>query len=211
MDIFQLRHEYLQKSLGRNDLCDSPFDQFQNWFDEALKADILEPNAMALASASTCGTPSCRMVLMKNFDSSGIFFFTNLYSRKGVELTTNPRAAVTFWWKELDRQVHVQGSVETVSREYSKYYFSQRPKPSQIGTRSSRQGETIPSRQFLKDEHDRLAALYADTEVPLPADWGGFKIVPHQFEFWQGRENRIHDRFCYVLQDGEWKIARLSP
>lgn len=189
----------------------SPFLQFSLWFEEALNAEVVEPNAMALATATLQGTPSCRMVLMKAVDETGFTFFTNIYSKKGQELTANPQASATFWWKELERQVLISGTAAPVPKEEARAYFAKRPHTSQLGTRTSRQDEAVPSREFLEKEYQRLEGLYKNQPVPLPADWGGFKIIPRRFEFWQGRTGRLHDRFSYTLTKDEWVVERLSP
>lgn len=211
MDIQHLRLEYSSKPLTEDSLKTNPIEQFSIWFEEALKSTIIEPNALALATVSAKGFPSCRMVLMKAFDISGIVFFSNIYSRKGIEISTNPTVSALFWWKELERQVRIEGRVEVLPAAEAASYFSKRPKLSQLGTRSSRQSEKIPSREYLEKEYHRLEELYKQDEIPAPQDWGGFRIIPHYYEFWQGRENRLHDRLCYVKTMDFWRIERLSP
>ena len=211
MDIHHLRQEYLQRALAREDLLASPYAQFDLWFQEALKAQVTEPNGMALATATLAGVPSCRLVLMKAFDEKGVIFFTNIYSRKAQDLALNPQAAATFWWKELERQVHIAGSVTALDQAEARAYFAERPRTSQLGTRSSRQSEKIPSREFVEKERQRLDRLYSGLEVPMPADWGGYRLHPQKFEFWQGRACRLHDRFIYLAAADGWTIDRLSP
>lgn len=211
MDISQLRQEYLLRGLSSKDLNASPFTQFLQWFEESVKAGIREANAFSLATSTLEGTPSCRLVLMKGFDSSGLLFFSNIYSCKSRQLAINPQAAAVFWWKELERQVLIRGRVERLTAAAASGYFSKRPRKSQLGARASRQSEAIPCRDFLKKEYKRLDALYKNCQVPVPQDWGGFKIIPHYFEFWQGRASRLHDRFCYTPLADAWEIKRLSP
>lgn len=211
MEAKNLRREYLKKRLSRGELKESPFDQFRKWFVDALEEQIIEVNAMTLATASISGKPSCRMVLMKHFDESGLYFFTSYESRKARELKENPQAAALFFWEELERQVIVEGNVEVVSREISQAYFSKRPRGSQLGAWASHQDSVIPSREHLEQEYTRLEESYKAQEIPLPPFWGGFKLIPNRFEFWQGREDRLHDRFSYTQENNLWKIERLSP
>lgn len=211
MDLYNLRHEYHQAELSRKSLHTSPFSQFEKWMEEALKAGVIEANAMALATADRHGKPFCRMVLMKAFDTTGLTFFTNLTSSKGQQLHYNPQAAVVFWWKELERQVRVEGDIQEVCRRDVQMYFSRRPRASQLATKASRQSQVIPSRHFLEEEVARLQKVYENAEVPLPEEWGGFKLIPTRFEFWQGRAERMSDRFSYALINEVWQIDRLSP
>lgn len=211
MDEKNLRKEYLKKKLSRNELKASPFDQFRKWFADALEEQVIEVNAFALATATVEGKPSCRMVLMKHFDESGIIFFTNYASRKAHEVTENPQASALFFWKELERQIAIEGKVEPVSEEESKAYFSKRPRGSQLSTWASHQSTEIPSRDYLEQKYVYFDNLYKDQEVPLPHFWGGFRLIPYRFEFWQGRQDRLHDRFSYVEENQVWKISRVSP
>ena len=211
MNIENLRRDYRQKSLRRTDLSPDPLIQFQQWIKEAIQADIIEPNAMVLATAALDGKPSCRTVLMKNFDEQGIIFFTNYQSRKALEMTKNPHAVGLFLWKELERQLTVEGVVERVNEEEAKAYFAKRPKKSQLGTWASKQDAVIASRDILEAEYKHYENLYKDQEIPLPPTWGGFRIKPTSYEFWQGRESRLHDRFRYKLDNGMWMIDRISP
>lgn len=206
-----LRREYSARPLRKEHLDPDPFKQFLFWLDEAIAAQAIEPNAFALATASANGTPSCRMVLMKNFDLQGITFFTHRTSRKAKELTENPQATALFFWEKLERQVIIEGVVQEVSRGECISYFSKRPRGSQLGTAASKQDAPIPSRDVLEAAYSALETQYQGKEIPCPETWIGFKIVPHTFEFWEGRVNRLHDRFRYTPDEGRWLISRLSP
>lgn len=205
------RKEYENRSLHRCDLAADPIEQFQLWLTEAINAEVIEPNAMNLATASPDGRPSCRMVLLKDITSEGIFFFTNYESRKANELGANPYASATFWWKELERQVIVEGPVHKTSRETSALFFSKRPRRSQISALISSQDKKVESRQILEEAFTAADERYKGKEIPLPEFWGGFCLVPQRYEFWQGRPDRLHDRFAYTAEGSEWKIQRLSP
>lgn len=188
-----------------------PFRQFGTWFAEAQAAGIEEANAMTIATASPDGIPSARTVLLKGFGEEGFAFYTNYESQKGRDLLDNPRAALLFYWKELERQVRLTGPIKRMSREETERYFRSRPIGSQIGALVSRQSQVVPSRATLEDEFARLEAEYAGKTVPLPDYWGGFRLRPTSFEFWQGRPNRLHDRLRYRPDAGSWRIERLSP
>ncbi|HEX3272233.1 MAG TPA: pyridoxamine 5'-phosphate oxidase [Ktedonobacterales bacterium] len=212
MNLDDLRREYTQRGLREEDLALDPFMQFGAWFDEVAQADIREPNAMTLATATPDGRPSARMVLLKGVDARGFTFFTNYESRKGGELDANPRAALVFFWVQLERQVRVEGRVERVSDEESDAYFASRPEGSQVGAWASKQSAVLPDRGPLEARYEELRAQYEGHEVPRPPFWGGFRVVPETVEFWQGRVNRLHDRLRYRRQgDGSWVIERLSP
>ena len=210
-ELASLRREYLVKGLNEKELNQDPFKQFQRWLDEALKAPILEPTAMTLATSNRDGKPSARMVLLKNVDARGFVFFTNYESRKGEELLQNPNAALLFFWDALERQVRVEGMVEHTTEEESHQYFNQRPFASRIAATISHQSAVVSSRDQLEKKFHELAAMLKDKEIPVPKFWGGFRVVPRLFEFWQGRENRLHDRFRYSKQESRWTIERLSP
>jgi pyridoxamine 5'-phosphate oxidase len=199
--------------LVERDLDRSPFRQFHRWMGDALAADLVLPNAMTLATATPDAMPSARMVLLKGLDEHGFVFFTNYESRKGRELDTNPRAALVFHWSQLERQVRVVGEVERVTPEESAEYFETRPMGSKLGAWASRQSEVIDDRLELEQRVSELADEYRDHPVPLPPHWGGYRIIPTEIEFWQGRSDRLHDRFCYRRSSvGEvWTIVRLSP
>lgn len=211
MDISKLRHEYRKRPLLKSHLNTSPFEQFRLWFEEAEEADLLEPNAMILSTASNEGTPSARTVLLKGFgEREGFKFYTNYESRKAKELK-NGKGCLLFPWIEISRQVIVEGRAEKLSRELSSTYFHQRPRQSQLGAWASEQDKPIPSRESLDHAYLEKEREFEGQEIPLPPHWGGFALFPHRFEFWQGREKRLHDRFCYTLIDGAWVIERLSP
>lgn len=221
MDMQDFRRDYHFTSLNIEDLKPNPFDQFQSWFDAALKASVIEPNAMTLATVSKEGKPSCRTVLMKKFDASGVVYFTNLNSRKAKEVKETPFATALFYWKELERQIIIEGTVEEVDRQEVEVYFSTRPKGSQLSAWASLQGQIISSRQVLEDAYNAVEKQYQDQPIPTPPSWGGFRIRPNRFEFWQGRPDRLHDRFQYVPSPSDrfhyisgpsgWTIERLSP
>jgi pyridoxamine 5'-phosphate oxidase len=212
MNLDDLRREYTQRGLREEDLAPDPFIQFGVWFDEVAQADIREPNAMTLATATPDGRPSARMVLLKGADARGFNFFTNYESRKGNELTANPRAALVFFWVQLERQVRVEGHVERLSSEESDAYFASRPEGSQLGAWASQQSAVLPGRGPLEARYEELRAQYEGHEAPRPPFWGGYRVVPETVEFWQGRVNRLHDRLRYRRQsDGSWVIERLSP
>jgi pyridoxamine 5'-phosphate oxidase len=210
-ELARLRKEYLLRGLSEEELDANPFTQFRRWFQEALDAPLLEPTAMTLATATKDGRPSARMVLLKHVDERGFIFFTNYASRKGEELLENPRAALLFYWDALERQVRVEGEVERTSRELSQEYFASRPFASRIAATISQQSSVIAGRKELEQRFRELAEQYNGKEVPLPPFWGGFRLIPQTFEFWQGRENRLHDRLRYSKQGHAWKIERLSP
>ncbi|MCS6842156.1 MAG: pyridoxamine 5'-phosphate oxidase [Roseiflexus sp.] len=211
MSIADLRKEYTRHGLSESDIDPDPLVQFQRWFDQAVESGLIEPNAMTLATATPDGRPSARMVLLKGVDNGGFVFFTNYESRKGVELTMNPWAALVFYWPELERQVRVEGRVERISPEESDAYFASRPNGSRIGAWASRQSSVIGSRAELEQRVAELERLYANREIPRPPFWGGFRVIPDAIEFWQGRPNRLHDRLRYRRDAGRWIIERLSP
>ncbi len=209
-----LRMEYRQASLGRADVADDPFRQFHTWFSEAQDSGIQEPNAMTLATVDAAtGQPSSRIVLLKGLDETGFTFFTNYESRKGRDLAGQPKAAAGFFWKELERQVNIRGTVERVTREESTAYFHSRPRSSQLGAHASAQSRVITGRTWLEEQFHRLGEKWPEgTEIPLPDTWGGYRLIPEVMEFWQGRPSRLHDRICYTREtDGGWRIDRLSP
>lgn len=209
--LADLRREYSSHSLNENDVERDPFVQFQRWLQEAITAELLEPNAMALATSTPSGKPSARIVLLKGFDERGLVFFTNYASRKAEELKENPHAALLFFWAGLERQVRIEGIVEKITHTESEEYFATRPLESRIGAWASKQSAVIESRAALQEKFDELRAHFANQEIPLPPFWGGFRLAPLMFEFWQGRENRLHDRIRYNKQDSRWIIERLSP
>ena len=206
------RREYTKAGLRRADLLADPIAQFEKWFHEAMQAQVNEPNAVTLATADKAGRPSSRTVLLKGVDARGFAFFTNYESRKGRELTENPHAAITAYWREVERQVCICGAVTKVSREESEKYFKSRPHGSQLAAWVSQQGEVISGREFLEKSLMEIKTKYPGEEIPLPPYWGGYIIAPVSIEFWQGRPSRLHDRFHYAKQsNGSWLIERLSP
>lgn len=212
VSVADLRREYTRYGLRESDVLETPVAQFRVWFEQVLAADLLEPNAMTLATAEPSGIPSARIVLLKGFDERGFVFFTNYSSAKGQQLETNPRAALVFFWPELERQVRIGGDVEKTSREESETYFRSRPRESQIGAHVSRQGQIISGREELEARRQELDQRFEGKEVPLPSYWGGYRLRPVSVEFWQGRPSRLHDRLRYTLQPkGGWKLERLCP
>jgi pyridoxamine 5'-phosphate oxidase len=206
-----LRREYTRQALLENDVLPDPIEQFARWFAEATGAEVPEPNAMVLATADASGAPSARVVLLKGFDARGFVFFTNYQSRKGQQLAANPRAALVFFWESLERQVQIEGRVEKVSRAESQAYFHSRPLGSQVGAWVSHQSRVIASREALDQREAELMERYAHGVVPLPDYWGGYRLIPHRIEFWQGRPSRLHDRLEYVRDGEKWTLRRLSP
>ena len=212
MDANGLRREYNTVGLSEDDLAEGPFEQFEQWFQQAVDAKIDLPDAMTLATATRDGLPSARIVLLRGFDERGLVFYTDYQSQKGQELAENPNAALVIYWRELDRQIRIAGTVNTVSREESEKYFQSRPVSSQLAALASKQGEVISNRQELECRYKQLMETYRQREIPLPPYWGGFRLSPDWFEFWQGRPNRLHDRLRYTHRPGEsWKIERLLP
>jgi len=210
-DVAALRIEYESLGLSRADMSADPFDQFNEWFEGAVAAGINQPNAFVLATASPDGAPSARAVLMKDMSADGLVFYTNTTSRKGRELADNPRAAACFVWMDLHRQVRLEGPVESVDAVTADAYFRSRPVGSRLAAAASPQSTVVERRSLLDDRWAELAAAHPDGDVPRPDWWGGFRIVPDTFEFWQGRPNRFHDRIRYRRQDTAWILERLAP
>jgi pyridoxamine 5'-phosphate oxidase len=206
-----MRQEYLTRSLLEGEVEADPFRQFQAWFEEAHALSVYEPNAMALATADAEGRPSVRMVLLKGVDERGLSFFTNLSSRKAREIAANPRAALTFWWGPMERQVRFEGTIEGVSEAEADAYFATRPRGAQIGAWASAQSSTIAGREVLEAAVAELEARYGEGDVPRPPVWGGYRLLPEVVEFWQGRGDRLHDRLLYSREGDAWRIARLAP
>jgi pyridoxamine 5'-phosphate oxidase len=213
LDIARLRKEYTLHGLHRQDLLPDPIQQFEVWFKESVgSAGDREPNAMTLATADREGHPSVRVVLLKGFDERGFVFFTNYESRKGQHLAQNPRAALNFHWPWLERQIQIEGNVSRVSREESQTYFDKRPLKSRLSAIISPQSSPVSSRTELEQRLEEVSRQYPDGNPPAPEFWGGYRVFPERMEFWQGRENRLHDRFLYTLTlDGSWRIERLGP
>ena len=211
-NVADLRKDYQLQGLSETDADLNPFKQFQIWFDQALAAQLPEPNAMTVATVTKSGNPRARVVLLKNFDERGFVFYTNYHSHKGQELADNPQAAIAFWWAELERQVRIEGRVLKVSDRESDEYFHSRPFNSRLGAWASEQSQVIESREVLEQRLQDLKTKYENQDIPRPPHWGGFRVIPTAIEFWQGRPSRLHDRLLYsLLDDGSWQIERLSP
>ncbi len=206
-----LRREYAGAPLNGESVDPNPISQFAHWFEQALSAELVDPNAMTLATASSDAVPSARIVLLKGFDERGFRFYTNYESRKGRELAENPRAALCIYWRALSRQVRMEGTVEKLTRKESSNYFRQRPRPSQIGAWASEQSERVDSREDLDERFEQYRRQFEGEEVPLPDRWGGYVLNPGSIEFWQGREKRMHDRLLYRREEPGWEIIRLAP
>lgn len=209
--IADLRREYASRALGEDQADADPIRQFTTWFDEAANAQILDVNAMTLATTTADGDPDARIVLLKGFDDDGFVFFTNYGSAKGRQLETSPRACLLFFWVELERQVRITGAVTKVSKTESDEYFHSRPFESQVGAWASAQSTMVDNRAVLETRYAELAAQYAGQTVPLPAFWGGYRVAPEKVEFWQGRPSRLHDRLLYTRAASGWTRSRLSP
>ena len=212
ISLADLRQNYTKGGLLKKDVQMNPLQQFRKWFHEAINSEILEPNAMTLATINSEGKPVARIVLLKNLDEQGFIFFTNYQSQKGQNLSDNPWASLVFWWGELERQVRVEGKVAKISESESDQYFYSRPIGSQLGAWASPQSQVIPNRQFLENRLQEFTQQYENKTVPRPENWGGYRVIPNTIEFWQGRQNRLHDRLCYRLnEEQQWQIDRLAP
>jgi pyridoxamine 5'-phosphate oxidase len=209
--IANIRKDYKLKSLLEEDVLVDPIDQFKHWWSEAVDSKIEELNAMTLATASSSGMPSARIVLLKGISSGGFTFFTNYNSHKGRELAENPKAALVFFWKELERQVRIEGTVQKVSEAESEAYFSTRPTASKIGAWASPQSTTIEGRSTIEGNVLKYVAKFGEENIPKPPHWGGYIVKPVKVEFWQGRRSRLHDRILYTRENENWKIERLAP
>lgn len=212
ISVADIRTEYKKGTLNETDVQKNPHSQFDLWFKEAVKSEIPEVNAMTLATASKSGRPSARTVLLKNYDDRGFVFFTNYDSAKGNDLQENPQAALLFFWEPLERQVRIVGRVEKISAAESWEYFRSRPVDSQLGAWASQQSAIVSTRDALEFAFKKMVDQFKNKQIPLPPNWGGYRIIPEEFEFWQGRASRLHDRISYTkMTDGAWKISRLSP
>lgn len=212
LNIAALRHDYVAHGLRRSDLDPDPLKQFSKWFGEAAAAEIRDVNAMSLATATSDGTPFVRIVLLKGISDLGFVFFTNYRSDKGRQLQENPRAALNLFWVQLERQIRINGIVEKTSRDESEEYFHSRPIGSQLGAWASNQSEVIANRGVLEASLAEATSRFPGPDVPLPSHWGGYRLKPQSIEFWQGRANRLHDRFRYRRSDGAaWRVERLAP
>ena len=210
--LADLRRDYASRALDEKDAHSDPLQQFTIWFDEALKSQLLDVNAMTLATSSATGEPSARIVLLKGADEHGFVFYTNYDSAKGRDLAGNPRASLLFFWRELERQVRINGSVTKTTQAESEAYFHSRPIESQVSASISDQSRPVAGRSELEQRYAQFAANYKDSLVPLPASWGGYRVRPDAIEFWQGRKSRLHDRLLYTRQaDGSWTRSRLAP
>jgi len=211
LDLAALRRDYALATLDERDVDANPIRQFERWFADAAAARVPEPNAMTLSTATRDGVPSARIVLLKGVDANGFAFYTDYRSRKGAELAENPLAALTFLWKEIERQVRITGSVSRVSTQESDAYFRTRPLGSRLGAWASHQSAVLASREELEARVQDVIGRFPDGDIPLPPHWGGFRVAPDEIEFWQGRPDRLHDRLLYRRGERGWEISRLSP
>jgi pyridoxamine 5'-phosphate oxidase len=210
MKLSEIRKEYTTKSLDVNDVSTDPIRQFKSWLEEAIDSEVPEVNAMCLSTLGLDGFPNSRIVLLKEVDQ-GFVFFTNYESEKGREIAATPKASITFFWPELERQVRIKGTLEKVDAEVSDRYFHSRPRASQIGAWASPQSQSIPDRQVLTDRQSQFEQKFSTEELTRPAHWGGYRLNPFRLEFWQGRPSRLHDRICYIQAEDGWQITRLAP
>jgi pyridoxamine 5'-phosphate oxidase len=210
-EVAALREEYTRTGLAEADVAPDPVVQFRAWFRDALAADLHEPNAMILATATAGGKPSARTVLLKGYDERGFVFYTNYDGRKAKEIETNPTCAILFYWGELERQVRIEGRASRLSGEESDAYFAGRPRGSRLGAWASEQSRPVQDRSILEERVRALEAVYEGREIPRPPFWGGYRVEPDTIEFWQGRESRLHDRLVYQRSGRGWKIVRLQP
>ena len=210
-DIANLRKDYSKAALDVQETAEDPIQQFRNWFEEALKAEIPEPSAMIVSTSTPDGRPSARVLLLKDITANGFVFFTNYNSRKGQEIEKNPFASFTFFWSELERQVRIEGKLEKTDAQRSDEYFQSRPRGSQLGAWASPQSEEIPDRGVLETKEKELQEKFQGKEVPRPEHWGGYELKPNRLEFWQGRQSRLHDRIVYERTNQQWSRKRLAP
>ncbi|PJA99776.1 MAG: pyridoxamine 5'-phosphate oxidase [Ignavibacteriales bacterium CG_4_9_14_3_um_filter_30_11] len=206
-----LKGEIYTKQLNESEIDLNPFAQFIKWMDDVINANIQHANAMVLSTVNSKGIPSSRTVLLKGLDKKGFIFFTNYLSEKAKDLKENPNASLLFFWKEFERQVRINGKVKKITKKESQKYFKTRPTESKLGTWASKQSETIPNREYLSDKYLKAKELFKNKDIPMPSYWGGYVLLPSTFEFWQGREMRLHDRIKYEKKKKDWKFVRLSP
>ncbi len=211
MKLDDIRKEYTGGALIRSESDANPLVFFTSWMQQAISAQIPEPNAMVISSTGADGFPQSRVVLLKSFDENGYVFYTNYLSQKGKALIQDPRTALLFFWPELQRQVRITGTASLTSEDEATAYFHSRPEQSRLGAWASEQSREIPSRAYLEKRLEEYASLYPGGTVPKPPHWGGYRVAPVRYEFWQGRENRLHDRLVYLKENNEWKITRLAP
>ncbi|TAF67298.1 MAG: pyridoxamine 5'-phosphate oxidase [Cytophagales bacterium] len=209
--LAEIRQEYSLKELSEQSVSSDAIVQFESWLTEALNSELTEPTAMHLSTVSSSGYPSSRIVLLKGIEEGSFLFYTNYQSRKGDEIMANSRVALCFFWAELQRQVRIEGTAESLIESYSEVYFNSRPRASQIGALASPQSKIIPNRAWLEKEFEAIEEKYKHQAVPKPEHWGGYKVVPHYIEFWQGRRSRLHDRIVYTRIENKWHIERLAP
>lgn len=210
-DFVKYREEYGSQRLDREKMQTNPIEQFRHWFEEAEQAGVKEPNTMTLATVNKQGQPTIRVMLMKEVTDQGVVFYTNFKSRKGREMDGQPKAALNFYWQDLERQVRFDGAVTKIPDEESNQYFQTRPRGSQLGAWVSEQSETIPSREYLEEQLTICESRYKDQDIPRPPHWGGYHLMPISVEFWQGGPHRLHDRIQYSLSNGQWSLKRLAP
>lgn len=210
-DLYNYRKEYIHSHLNENELLEDPLLQFHLWLEDALKSKIEEPTATVLSTVNTNLQPSSRIVLLKKVDESGLSFFTNYNSKKAKEIKVNPKGALLFPWHEMERQVRIEGIIEKVTEKESEEYFQHRPAGSRIGAWASPQSEVVPSRAHLEKLEKNLKEQFVAKSIPRPPHWGGYRLIPNLYEFWQGRANRLHDRIQYTLEKGKWVFRRLAP
>ena len=211
-DLHNERREYDSATLSKENMHASPFKQLANWLDQAFATNgIKDPTAMSLATVGENHQPHCRIVLLKEFSEQGLLFYTHYESDKGKELANYPHAACCFFWDKLDQQIRIEGSVEKISTSLSNQYFQSRPKDSQLAAYISKQSQSIDSRETLENNMQTATEKFAHKDVPRPTDWGGYRLIPNKFEFWQGRPNRLHDRFIYEKKENNWIMTRLAP
>lgn len=211
MNIRDIRQEYTLCGMDDSYLGANPIDLFDRWFREAVNAGINEPSAMALSTLGTDGYPQSRIVLLKGYGEEGFSFFTNYESQKGNALAQHPKASLLFFWPELQRQIRITGNVEKTSVEESEEYFRSRPRGSRLGAWTSEQSQEIPSRKTLEERYEAFDLKFPEDDIPKPPHWGGYRLIPLTFEFWQGRESRLHDRISFRKENGKWRTARLAP